>query len=328
MNKFCIIGVYFGKLPNYFNLWLKSCEYNPTIDFYIITDQKRAIVPQNVKWITCTLNELKTRISKELGFLVSLDRPYKCCDYRPMFGLVFKDYLKGYDYWGHCDFDMIFGDLQCFFDKYNIYKYDKFLTLGHLSMYRNAEYVNNAFKLKGGKYYFKEVCGREKNCLFDELSGIYKIFIENGLSVFNKYLIADIATGYSRYRIIEEYPLDIPPANFTQQIFYWENGKVFRDYYHKGIKNTDEYMYIHFQKRTDYIVKFNYLDINAFYITCDGFVEKMSTTSVEDINKYNKYNKGKEIFESVKKQCKKRIDIMINIICRIIKKLIANNDYI
>ena len=36
--KVCVIGVYFGKLPEYFNLWLKSCEYNKDIDFLIVSD--------------------------------------------------------------------------------------------------------------------------------------------------------------------------------------------------------------------------------------------------------------------------------------------------
>ena len=38
MNKTVIIGVYFGKFPEYFDLWLKSAEYNRNVDFLIFTD--------------------------------------------------------------------------------------------------------------------------------------------------------------------------------------------------------------------------------------------------------------------------------------------------
>ena len=31
--KVCIIGIYFGQFPNYFDLWLKSASYNYSIDF-------------------------------------------------------------------------------------------------------------------------------------------------------------------------------------------------------------------------------------------------------------------------------------------------------
>lgn len=39
-NKFkvAIILPYFGKLPNYFQLWIKSAEMNKDFDFLIFTD--------------------------------------------------------------------------------------------------------------------------------------------------------------------------------------------------------------------------------------------------------------------------------------------------
>ena len=40
MEKIAILIVYYGKLPPYFDLWLRSCEFNETIDFYVVTDNK------------------------------------------------------------------------------------------------------------------------------------------------------------------------------------------------------------------------------------------------------------------------------------------------
>lgn len=37
-NRIGIIGIYFGKLPNYFDVWAKSCASNPSVDFHVITD--------------------------------------------------------------------------------------------------------------------------------------------------------------------------------------------------------------------------------------------------------------------------------------------------
>ena len=89
-----------------------------------------------------TLVKMKTLAQNVLGFDVCLDRPYKCCDFKPIYGLIFKEYVSEYEYWGHCDFDLIFGDLQSFFDRYDLYKYDRFIPLGHLSLYRNTDEVN------------------------------------------------------------------------------------------------------------------------------------------------------------------------------------------
>ena len=38
MEKIAILTVYYGNFPPYFDLWLRSCEFNETIDFYIVTD--------------------------------------------------------------------------------------------------------------------------------------------------------------------------------------------------------------------------------------------------------------------------------------------------
>ena len=38
MNKIAVIMPYFGKMPNYFDLWLQSCHANSQIDWIIVTD--------------------------------------------------------------------------------------------------------------------------------------------------------------------------------------------------------------------------------------------------------------------------------------------------
>ena len=59
MNKTVIIGVYFGKFPEYFDLWLKSAEYNRNVDFLIFTDQKMKVNIQNIKFIELTHQTLQ-----------------------------------------------------------------------------------------------------------------------------------------------------------------------------------------------------------------------------------------------------------------------------
>ena len=40
MKKIILINCYFGKFPSFFNLFLKSCEANPSVDFLIFSDCK------------------------------------------------------------------------------------------------------------------------------------------------------------------------------------------------------------------------------------------------------------------------------------------------
>ena len=288
MNKICVIGVYFGVLPKYFSLWYKSCQNNPEVDFIIFTDND---IPEaeNIKCHKTTLKEIKDLASNVLGFEACLNKPYKCCDYRPLYGKMFAKYIERYDYWGHCDFDVIFGDIMKFCNEYNLHNYDKFLTLGHLSLYRNTNEVNERYKCDGATYDYLTTCKTDKACIFDEIIGIGSIFIKNKFPIFTKKIFADISCIYYRYRIVETYQLDEKPKNYKWQIFVWENGKVYREYILKNRLYKEEYIYIHFKKRPNYDVNFNADECKSFYITNKGFIEKHGQTTKKEIRKYNKY---------------------------------------
>ena len=92
MIKIAVIIPYFGKFPNYFELFLKSCKMNPTIDWIIFTDSKENYhYPANVRRIETTFEELKSRFQKKFDFKIALDSPYKLCDYKVMTGYLFED---------------------------------------------------------------------------------------------------------------------------------------------------------------------------------------------------------------------------------------------
>ena len=293
-NSICVLGVYFGKLPAYFNLWLKSCEYNPKIDFIIFTDNQIIDLPPNVTVYKSSLKEIKDRASAVLEFECSLGRAYKLCDYKPLYGSIFSKELKGYDYWGHCDFDLIFGDINQFFEWYNLYEYDKINALGHLSFYRNTDEINSRYKLEGGRDNYKKVFTSDTIYVFDEMPGMTELYRKHGFSMFTKYVYADIASVYERFRIIEEYALDEKKKNYKDQIFYWENGKCFRAYYVEDKLYKEEYMYIHFKKRRNFSVDFDEKSNASFYITQYGFIPKNGEVTLGDIKKYNPCNLKKE----------------------------------
>ena len=313
--KICVIGVYFGNLPKYFPLWLRSCENNPTIDFFVFTDTTVADVPKNVKIIPMTLLQMKERAQHLFDFPISMERPYKCCDYKPIYGLIFSDYVSEYDYWGHCDFDLIFGDLQHFFVEHKLEKYDRFLTLGHLSLYRNTEDVNQRYMCEGGACNYKETFSTDTICGFDELACMTAVYLKNNFPIFTKRIFVDIATVYHRYRIIDCYKLDVKPANYKAQIFYWEKGKTYRAYFDGDTLNTEEYLYIHFQKRPNFPVTFDVANVDAFYITNTGFYPKTGAVTrqiIQDLNPYpgeweEKYEKAKRWFKDQFKRVKRRV---------------------
>ena len=144
MKKILILP-YFGKFNNYFNLWLDSCKYNNDIDWLIITDNHINQISNNIKVINKTFEDLKSYIQKKFNFKINLETPYKLCDYKPYYGYIFEEYIKGYDFWGYCDCDLIFGDINKFIIQDIFDKYDKIFRRGHLSFIRNNKYINTNF---------------------------------------------------------------------------------------------------------------------------------------------------------------------------------------
>ena len=67
-QKICVIGTYFGTLPNYFHLWLRSCEYNKDITFYLFTDADSSayVIPPNVRWIAYSVEQMREKASEVL----------------------------------------------------------------------------------------------------------------------------------------------------------------------------------------------------------------------------------------------------------------------
>ena len=153
MYSIGLIIPYFGKKPEFYDAWEVSALSNSTINFFIFTDIEDIIAKQNICVIKCSFEECKNMIQKIIDFKICLDSPYKLCDYRPTFGLVFDKYIKNYDFWGYCDLDLIFGDLRKYFTESVLENSDRCLENGHISLWKNCSKLNNIFKyqeLSGG----------------------------------------------------------------------------------------------------------------------------------------------------------------------------------
>lgn len=310
MLKVCIIGVYFGKFPNYFDLWLKSAKKNETINFMIFTDQTGYKNLSNVSFVHFTLEEMKKLASKKIGMEVYLDRPYKCCDFKPAYGVIFEDFLCDYDYWGHCDFDLIWGDIRFFLEKFHCEKYEKFLSLGHLSLYRNTFENNRRFMLDGPDVTYKTVFTDKHNFAFDEISGVYQIYQKNGIDCFSERIFADISKIYHRYR------LALDDKNYDYQLFCWNNGHIFRYYFDGDIKK-EEFIYIHFKERGILPYDEDCINSTSFYITYSGFYScDIANIKLDDFQKYNTFEgvkkERRELVFFVKQERKRRILSKLN----------------
>ena len=284
MSKYTIalIVPYFGSFPNYFHLWLESAKRNSDIDFIIVTDNKKLMGggTGNIKIISSTLLEVQKRANAVFKMQCKMQTPYKLCDYKPAYGLIFADILRGYDFWGYCDIDIVWGDLRKFITDDLLEQYNRLFNLGHLTLYRNDAKTNKVFmkRLTGVHYTYKEAFNLEYNIGFDEkgcLAGLSKN--GNYLQYDNNDNIADIWPDTVRFRTFHTYYSDY------DHVYSYENGKVIGHFFNGGRIVRKEFMYIHLQKRKMMVL--NHDDTN-YLIVPNSFID-MPQITIELIKEYS-----------------------------------------
>lgn len=187
-KSIAILTCWYGPYPWYFCYFIHSCSFNLTIDFIIITDNKEPIPnkPKNVIIINKSIDDIKRIAYEKLGFIVTIDNPYKLCDFKPAYGFLFSDIIKGYDFWGHGDIDMVYGMIRDFMTEELLNTHDvlssrhDFIT-GTFCLYKNNQHINELFKQS--KDYKKVFTNAEHFC-FDECNFQF-IPLQNGYSIFD-----------------------------------------------------------------------------------------------------------------------------------------------
>ena len=293
MKKIAFILPYFGKFNNYFNLFLKSCEYNKDVDWIILTDDEgKYDYPENVKVYYMQFDEIKKIIRSKFDFDVKIETPYKLCDYRPAYGYIFEDYLKKYDFWGHCDCDVIFGKIRDFVTDELLNDYDKLFCLGHLSLYKNSDAVNKGFtsELRGHRRYI-DVYSSNVSFTFDEdflPDNINDVFEANDFKIYKDDWSANFSNRHEDFRLVRYDKLsgNFLKENKNDSIFVYVDGRIKRYQKHINRIKETEYLYMHLQNRNMKIETSNYKCIKVVpNVFAELEVEKVTDENFNSIRK-------------------------------------------
>ncbi len=245
MKRIAFVVPYFGTFPKGFKLWLMSCKTNPTVDWLIFTDDHTAYdYPENVKVTYCSFQDIRERVHCLYGKNAVLHKPYKLCDYKPAYGEIFENELKEYDFWGHCDIDLAWGNIRKFITDDLMDKYDKIGNQGHMTLYRNCKEVNLRFKeCFEGCISYKDAFYQEKGFAFDE-PPMEVIYRKSGIPYYmetNYVHLTKYDYGFFMGHMSKE-----DDWKNKNQIFSLNNGTLLRHYIDGQKVCTEEYMYIHF----------------------------------------------------------------------------------
>lgn len=303
--RICFVVPYFGKLQNYFPLFLKTCERNDGFHWLIFTDDDTPYnYPENVTRVPMTFEDVKRMIQSKLDFPISLERPYKLCDYRPLYGYIFAEWLKDYTHWGHCDTDTIMGSLKKFITDEMLDEYDKIFQLGHMAIYKNNEEINRiAMRPLNGVEIGKQILQNPKNCWFDEEwdpehnTSVNKILKAYGKKIFMEDLSLNIGFRDARFVRCKFVGKDFSDnfgfefEELKDAVYQWKEGNLFRQYKEDGKLIREDFPYMHMQQRK-MVLHPEVLNLDWFKIVNDEFLPMdYITVNIDNFDNIKKVGK-------------------------------------
>jgi len=261
IKKIGMVYCYIGKWPGYLRLFLESCKYNPSVDFLIFTDcGEPGEHSENVKIIPFTLVEFNTLASLKLGMGIEVKNPYKLCDFKPCYGVIFEDYIQKYEYWGYGDIDVVFGNIRKFITEYMLNNYDiitsgKEFLCGHFTLMRHSLKTNRLFE---NSIDYKKALQSDEYCSFDEChswkieAGMATIIdLRKGAYIFDctteiesmthvvqrLYNKGDLTIHFKNlFRDGSDIRVDYSLYTFN---YKWDKGRL------TDVENGEEFLYVH-----------------------------------------------------------------------------------
>ena len=269
-----VVVPYFGQRPSYLPLVVRSMAGNPDVEWLLLTDARVPDAPPNLTIQLCGFEDLARRFRSHFDFPICLEQPYKLCDFRPAFGEVFRDELSGCDFWGHCDLDLVFGQIRDHLPA-EAWKADKILVQGNFALYRNTPEAAGWYRHEAGAISYRTAFTRPEALHFDEWAGIRYILEDLGVPIWQEEVIFDLS--FARYRTRAEHPGGRDPRRYA-----WEDGEIceYRLEHWEIVRRTA--LLVHLQKRTMRAPGPDVLAARRYWILANGFAvqEKVSPWAI------------------------------------------------
>ncbi len=166
----------FGKPYDWTQQYLDNIAQVEGYDWKIFTPHALKPSGKNTEIINMHIGTFDKLVEEACGLnpdnYIDGEAPHKnLTDFYPAYGDIFKDYIKGYDYWGHTNWDCVYGRLGHFLPdsvlaECDIWADESNSVNGTFSLYRNDEKINKLYQKVDG---WKEAFTLPKLFGFDEM---------------------------------------------------------------------------------------------------------------------------------------------------------------
>jgi len=226
------------------------------------------------------------KIQSKYNFEINISRPWDLCKFRAAYGEIFESFIKGYDFWGYCDLDLIFGEIRKFVTDSILDTYEKIGYQGHSTLFKNNSYINSIYKISTkNSANYEDVFAGKISCTFDE-NEITKKFDDLNIKQYTKTNFAHLGKFDHGFYLRHFSKAD--DYKNKHQIFIWDKGSLYRFYSFQNKVFKEEFMYIHFWCRP-----MTYTNIvSDYYLIYADKVIPLSKYCIDPkfIKKYSKNN--------------------------------------
>lgn len=153
MNPWLIMLIpYFGQWPEWINLFVESCKWNPGVRWRLYTDcgepENKA---DNIDYVHLSFDDYKALVRERLGNAFDPPDPYKLCDLRPCLAHIHERDVAGFPFFGYGDIDVIYGNIGNFYtegvlSRFNVLSTHPERLAGHFAVLRNTPAFRHAFE--------------------------------------------------------------------------------------------------------------------------------------------------------------------------------------
>jgi hypothetical protein len=237
IQRLVVIIPYFGQWPEWINLFVETCKWNPDIHWRFYTDcgqpENKAT---NIHYSHLGFDDYKAIVRQRLRIDFDPSDPYKLCDLKPSFGTIHERDIEGYDFFGFGDIDVIYGRIRDFYNEKVLDGYDVISThanmmSGHLAFLRNTKKLRQ---------------------IHEHISDYKKILENPDHTGIDEMVFANVIRKMSSGRLlfVERYSTVLSPLK------RWHDGTMnypHRWYWIKGHLTNErdgerEFLYLHFMR--------------------------------------------------------------------------------
>ncbi len=142
MTRKLLICPWFGRTPSWMGKYRESVATIARSGYDVLYD--------------FDLDGFKRRVMDTLEIVCPItDGSSKIHDYRAAFGVLYADEIRGYDFWGHTDFDCVYGRVDQFFTEDLLSRFDVLTdntvennyVCGPWTLYRATPRIASIFRL-------------------------------------------------------------------------------------------------------------------------------------------------------------------------------------